>query len=371
MKETRSIYNTEPLLNEVELVIKNGLDKILAKTLQRYELLERTHKQLMKLPSIREELNNDRNNSDSDSDSDSSDSDNRLNHLKQRSNQEDNFVNKNDLFDVHYKIQNLEAKYYKLNGLMDMLIDKIEYLNNNMGKMTCNPKPIANISIKPSVESSIVSACKNENIKVDIDSDIEDLDDSSSKVTLTSLPIIVKKMEAEESAIEVESVEDDKVVEEDTESVEEDVEVVDTESVEEEEEEEEEVVEAKEVVEKEEVVDTESVEEEEREEEEKAASEEEDDEVVEDENSVETETKEEQAESEQEQAESEQEQSESEQEQEKDDDEEELFEIDIDDITYCTNDENNGSIYELNDGDVGDKVGYFKEGEPFFYADEN
>ena len=51
--------------------------------------------------------------------------------------------------------------------------------------------------------------------------------------------------------------------------------------------------------------------------------------------------------------------------------EEELFEIDIDDITYCTNDENNGSIYELKDGDVGDKVGYFKEGEPFFYADEN
>jgi hypothetical protein len=58
-------------------------------------------------------------------------------------------------------------------------------------------------------------------------------------------------------------------------------------------------------------------------------------------------------------------------EQEKDDVEEELFEIDIDDITYCTNDENNGSIYELKDGDVGDKVGYFKEGEPFFYADEN
>ncbi len=361
MKETRSIYNTEPLLNEVELVIKNGLDKILAKTLQRYELLERTHKQLMKLPSIREELNNDNDScSDYDSDSNSSDSDNKLNHLKQRSNQEDNFVDKNDLFNVYYKINNLETKYLNLNGLMDKLIDKIEVLNNKIDKMACEPKPIANISIKPSVESSIVSACQNENIKVDIDSDIEDLDDSSLKVTLTNLPIIVKKMEAEESAIEVEEVVDtesveeetDEVVEEEKEEDDEVVEVVDTESVEEEEEEE--VVEAKEVVEEEEA-DEEA---------------EEDDEVVEDENSVETETKEEESASDAE----EEKQSESASDTDgvdADDDEEELFEIDIDDITYCTNDENNGSIYELKDGDVGDKVGYFKEGEPFFYADEN
>jgi hypothetical protein len=57
---------------------------------------------------------------------------------------------------------------------------------------------------------------------------------------------------------------------------------------------------------------------------------------------------------------------------EKDEEEEELFEIDIDDVTYCTNNEENGFIYQLSeDGDVGTKVGYFKDGEPFFYADEN
>jgi hypothetical protein len=50
---------------------------------------------------------------------------------------------------------------------------------------------------------------------------------------------------------------------------------------------------------------------------------------------------------------------------------EEFFEIEIDDVSYCTNDEENGLIYELTeDGEVGDKVGYLKEGEPFFYADE-
>ena len=48
------------------------------------------------------------------------------------------------------------------------------------------------------------------------------------------------------------------------------------------------------------------------------------------------------------------------------------FEIEIDDVTYCTNDDENGFIWELTEeGEQGNKVGYFKEGEPFFYADEN
>jgi hypothetical protein len=38
---------------------------------------------------------------------------------------------------------------------------------------------------------------------------------------------------------------------------------------------------------------------------------------------------------------------------------------------YCTNNEDNGFIYQLTeDGNVGEKVGYFKDGEPFFYAEE-
>ena len=56
---------------------------------------------------------------------------------------------------------------------------------------------------------------------------------------------------------------------------------------------------------------------------------------------------------------------------EESDADEEFFEIEIDDVTFCTNDEENGLIYELTeDGEVGDKVGYLKDGEPFFYADE-
>ena len=52
---------------------------------------------------------------------------------------------------------------------------------------------------------------------------------------------------------------------------------------------------------------------------------------------------------------------------EDEEDEEELIEIEIDDITYCTNNEENGIIYELDkEGNVGKKVGYLKEGDAYF-----
>ena len=48
-----------------------------------------------------------------------------------------------------------------------------------------------------------------------------------------------------------------------------------------------------------------------------------------------------------------------------------MFEIEIDGINYCTNNEDNGLIYLMTaDGDVGEKVGYLKQGEPFFDEDD-
>jgi hypothetical protein len=48
-------------------------------------------------------------------------------------------------------------------------------------------------------------------------------------------------------------------------------------------------------------------------------------------------------------------------------DDEEVFEIEIDDITYFTTDEENGILYEVtSDGEVGNKVGIIKNGEPIF-----
>lgn len=58
---------------------------------------------------------------------------------------------------------------------------------------------------------------------------------------------------------------------------------------------------------------------------------------------------------------------EEEEEQEEEEEEEEVFEIEIDDKTYYTNNEENGIIYEaLPNDEVGDKIGYLKDGEPFF-----
>ena len=56
-----------------------------------------------------------------------------------------------------------------------------------------------------------------------------------------------------------------------------------------------------------------------------------------------------------------------EKEQDVQEEEEEVFEIEIDDITYFATDEENGILYEMTkDGDVGKKVGMIKDGEPIF-----
>ena len=51
-----------------------------------------------------------------------------------------------------------------------------------------------------------------------------------------------------------------------------------------------------------------------------------------------------------------------------DDNEEEVFEIEIDGTSYYTTNETSGMIYaKTEDGDIGDEVGYFEDGEPGFY----
>jgi hypothetical protein len=59
--------------------------------------------------------------------------------------------------------------------------------------------------------------------------------------------------------------------------------------------------------------------------------------------------------------------SEEEEEEEEDDDEEEVFEIEIDDVTYFATSEENGPLYDVDEyGEPGNKVGYLKDGEPVF-----
>jgi hypothetical protein len=55
------------------------------------------------------------------------------------------------------------------------------------------------------------------------------------------------------------------------------------------------------------------------------------------------------------------------QKEEEEEEELELFEIEIDDVTYFATDEENGTLYAvLDNGEVGNKVGIIKDGEPIF-----
>jgi len=119
------------------------------------------------------------------------------------------------------------------------------------------------------------------------------------------------------------------------------------------------------------------------EEQEEEDEEDEEDEEEQDEEDEEDEEQEEEEQEEEEEEEQEEDISEAEQEEEEvakvdkqesviskvveEDEDEEVFEIEIDDDTYFTNNEENGILYEIDEnGEPGKKVGIIKDGEPIF-----
>jgi len=356
MKGTTNIYNTQPLLNEIENVVKNGLDKILAKYLERYELLERTHQQLMKLPSIREEIDKDSDDSDSD---DSNDSDDYAPIVNKKQNsdiqrQVENILSYQtnadlDIIKLETKLNSLEKKYAGIYPMLDKILDKIETLNSDVQKM----KVVGiNVSAPAPVPVTLSVASASENIQLEIKEESEGEEEEESEEDTEGVEeeednegvevVETKTIKIDEPVININAVcEEVKIIKLESEAT------VKSEAVENVEEEE----------------DVEGVEEDE---------EEEDTEGVE-EASVETETKSEtEEEDEDEDTESIKEEVAAAAEDTEGVEEENLEVITIDDVDYCTNDEENGFIWELTeDGEQGDKVGYIKDGEPFFYADEN
>jgi Mg-chelatase subunit ChlI len=104
-------------------------------------------------------------------------------------------------------------------------------------------------------------------------------------------------------------------------------------------------------------------EESEEEESEEEESEEEESEAAEDDQAKQTE-----AEADESEAAEDDQAKQAEDESEEDSDNEEVFEIEIDDVTYYATNEENGPLYNCDEnGDPGNKVGYLKDGEPFFY----
>jgi hypothetical protein len=332
MDRTNAIarLNTEEIVNEVNNVIKKGLDKLLGDHLYRYELLERTHDAIMNLPSVR-------------------------NHL----NQNPYDTTQTDIVKQHNydtKAKNDLDKMMKYELLIENLSNKVVELTNEINKLKSrNVKD----DLKPQDEDHdeqivVVKLEQRENIKLEIEENICNDDTSSEEEEEDNVSESEEQEESEDASVA--NIEEDEVEEDEVE--EDEVEEDEVEEDEVEEEEDENICSECDckVILKEDIVivdgkkycgacDPSTVNDNELEEEEVDASEEEEVEV--DDDDVETEKSEEEEE------------------------EEEYIEIDIDDVTYCTNNEENGFIYEVTeDGDLGDKVGYLKDGEPFFYADE-
>ena len=336
-------FNTDDILNEVNLVIKKGLEMILKDYMSRYNLLEKTHKQIMNLPSVLNELNKD------DEPIDTNEDEPMFISIAAMTKELVNEGVKN----IETKISRLEKNYDLILPIFDKIMKKIDDLNEEVKYIKKSPNEVKVIKcndVPPHDET-------RENIKLEI----QEEQHSESEVEKEE----VESVESGEEEVEKEVEEDEAVDEKEVEEVE------SVEEVEEEVEEDEAQDESEVVAESEE----EEFESEEADEDEEEADEDEE-EAVEEEvaesESVETESEVEEDESEEvevevEVAESEEEETKS----EKEEEEEELFEIEIDDTPYCTNNEDSGFIFELTeDGDVGNKVGVFKEGEPFFYADE-
>jgi hypothetical protein len=301
--------NTEEIAIEVNDVIKKGLDKLLGEHLYRYELLEKTHDAIMNLPSVRNHLN--------------------LQPLPQC----DPKPVKNDV----------DIKYGQILEKLLIRIDELTYEVNKLKQMRKEDNDLID------EELVVVKLEQKENIKLEIEDVANEVD--ANEVDANEVDANEDEDEDEEAEDEDE---DEEVEDEDEEVEDEEVEDEDEDNICSE-------CDCK-VILKEDIIivdgkkhcgacdpskDVTSESESEAEEEDEVETEESDSEEEEEEEETVSEVvKEEEA-------------------------EEEYIEIDIDDVTYCTNNEETGFIYELTeDGEVGDKVGYLKDGEPFFYADE-
>ena len=351
----KEMFNTEPLLNELNNIIKERLEDMLQEFLFKYRLFEENYNAVLNLPAFKHNIGTYK----------------PLNVKKSKSNKKSKSTKKLSI------IKNLLEK----NKLLQEEINKLKGVN--IIDLTCDTDSDDNTSIQEVVikEEPNTVRLEKENIRLNIEEDDELLVEESNdniccdcecRVILDSDITIVdgKKYcgvcvpdKDEESDKESDKSSDADLEEESVADEEESVASL------EEEEEEEEVEESVAGSEEEESVagSVAGLEEEEEEVEESDAGLEEDDVDTEasddesvDETSNDLANKEEVVVEPLASVEASVEE------------DEELFEIEIDDETYCTNNEVNGFIYILDkDGDVGEKIGYFKDSEPIFYNEEN
>ena len=343
-------FNITPLIFEIENVIKKGVHKILKEYIDRTEMLENAHKQIL---SVLNELNNDEpyihDKEDTSLFVNVKDTRNELVNDKVKHVEE-------AVFYIENKLEKLEKNYDAIVEFLDKIFNNVKTLNEDIKLLKTESKTKEQHITSSSIKPLIVSSCENENIKFEINEELVNLELDQKNEEKDVKQILV---ETEEEETEDEETEDEETEDEETED---------------EETEEEETLEEQKETEEEETEEEETLEEQKETEEEETEEEHEEtvEETVEEQEETVEETEEEETEEEEIETECSSGDENEEVVEQQEEVDEEFFEIEIDDVTYCTTNEENGIIYQLTeDGDVGEKIGYLKEGEPFFYADEN
>jgi hypothetical protein len=395
MKQENNIeqlFNTEPLLNDLNKVIQNGLNNLLRNYINNYKLYEETHNCIMNLPSVKREIAKKNEHDEIYADlpdliSISSDGEEYNNYYTKQDCQEtermlcgnlykpiDNDFSDNDekpdeimlkmfndlLKEKEEKYENSILEYHnEINDLKDKINVLLEE-NNQKNTLFHKQKELyENMITEYNKVIDDLKSLNNISIKQSLVYDLTHQDDDEDIINEPSQEVVVEiKQEKENIILHIEENSDvnEEVDDEEEEEADEEEEESNDEEEEEADDEDEEAAEDELAIEDEEVdEDNEEVVEEDVEEDEEP-----DEEAELSENNEEVD---EEAELSEDEVETEKSASEDEDEGE----EEELFEIEIDGVTYCTENEENGFIYVLDeDGNVGEATGYLKNGEPFF-----
>lgn len=327
-------FNTEELLNNLNIIIQSSLNILIKDFVEKYKIYEETHKGVLNLPSVKKLLTiyNKEVNVISDSESESENNEEPPIFVSIKEMTEDLVEEKIKFFE-QTMINSFQVFTSTNSMISQKMLSHIETLNNEIKDLK---QTIQNM--KPPM--------------IDLTHEPEEL---QVQMVIKHIKQIVDEVIIKEEICEKENIVL-QIVEEESESDEEATQEVHSEECEDEEEEtKEEDADSEEEIEEE--VEEEEHQELHAEETESEAEVEEEPQVISNED-IETEAEAEESDSEEEEQEPEQ--------QEEDDNE--LFEIEIEDVTYCTNDEENGIIYELTEeGEAGKKVGFLKDGEATFY----
>ena len=126
------LFDIKPIMSNVEKVIQKGLNKLLVNYIDRHEMLEKTHKQLIQLPSIAQEINNRKIQTEITDTHSETDIDNYGNSdFSSIKDMTENII-RDQFFQLENKLNKMEKKYDEIIPILDKLLTKITHLNDDI-----------------------------------------------------------------------------------------------------------------------------------------------------------------------------------------------------------------------------------------------